>query len=130
MSEAGVSTPLAQQLSHLPAGSALFAALLGYNPFAHLLSPDTLAAIGPAAARIVQPHFFAQLIAQPFIQSLRVAFYLSVGLCVIGAVASALRGRSGTVQPEPEPRAPLAGGARAPLGLGGEPSPYERPRSR
>jgi MFS family permease len=117
LEQAGVPASLALQLSHLPAGSALFAALLGYNPFAHLLPPAVLASLGPAASRLLEPHFFAQLIAQPFIQSLRVAFFFSLALCVAGAIASLLRGGRPAPQVQPEP----AQARRGPVAVSGDP---------
>ena len=96
---AGVSAPVAQRAASLPPASALFAALLGYNPLGRLLSPSVLAALSPAAiANLQSPVFFAGLMAQPFVSGMRWVFWTAMAMSLVGAVASLLRGRR-TVMP-------------------------------
>ena len=90
---AGLPAPLAEGLSHLPPGAAIFAAMLGYDPISHLVPASALAALPQAVVtRIVDPHFFAGLLAQPFVEGIRVALLFSAALCVLAGLASALRG--------------------------------------
>ncbi len=94
LSHAGLPLPLAVGISHLPPVAALFSALLGYNPLGSLIGPKILGAL-PAAVRthLLAPHFFAQLIANPFGESLHTVFYISLGLSIVAALASLMRGR-------------------------------------
>jgi EmrB/QacA subfamily drug resistance transporter len=91
---AGVPGSVANQISHLPPTSALFAAFLGYNPMATLLPPAVLHAL-PAVnqAHLLGRSFFPNLISPPFLLGLHGAFYLSAAICVIAALASLLRGK-------------------------------------
>ena len=75
-----------------PVGS-LFAAFLGYNPMEKLVPADTLQAL-PAGQRaeITGKEFFPHLISDPFIDGLRIAFTLSLVMCLIAAWASWMRG--------------------------------------
>lgn len=101
----GLPSSVAASISNIPAGSAIFAALLGYNPLGHLVPLATLSHLPPdVAARLVAPDLFAHLISQPFIESLRIAMTISASLCVVGAIASVLRGRR--VSPSPPELAP------------------------
>jgi len=70
--------------------------------WAHLLQNVVLAEWAPAllvlalppalAARISDPHFFAGLLAQPFVTGIRVALLACVAMCIIAGATSALRG--------------------------------------
>jgi hypothetical protein len=44
------------------------------------------------AARISDPHFFAGLLAQPFVTGIRVALLACVAMCIVAGATSALRG--------------------------------------
>ena len=89
----GVPAVDAARVANLPPVSTLFAALLGYNPLQHLLGADVLSHLTPAAhAQVISRGFFPQIIASSFKNGLRAACYFSVVCCLIGAVASALRG--------------------------------------
>jgi EmrB/QacA subfamily drug resistance transporter len=91
--QAGLPAPLAQGIASLPPGAAIFAAMLGYDPISHLIPASALAALPPAlAARVSDPHFFAGLLAQPFVTGIRVALLACVAMCIIAGVTSALRG--------------------------------------
>ncbi len=94
LTHAGLPLPLAVGISHLPPVAALFSALLGYNPLSSLLKPNILGAL-PAAVRqnLLAPHFFAHLIATPFSESLHTVFYISLGLSLVAALASLMRGK-------------------------------------
>jgi hypothetical protein len=88
----GVPPAAAAHVAQLPATSALFAALLGYNPMANLLGP-TLAHLPPAQAAVVTGRaFFPSLISGPFAAGLTAAFAFALAACLIAAVASWLRG--------------------------------------
>ena len=92
----GVPAHVATQIAHLPPTSALFGAFLGYNPIGVLLPPTTLTQLGVSPANqatLLGKQFFPNLISNPFMDGLHAVFYLSAFLCVIGAVASLLRGR-------------------------------------
>jgi len=103
---AGLSPGMAHIVAGVPPGAAIFAALLGYNPITHLLPASLLATIPPAVlARVSDPHFFAGLLAQPFVAGIHAALAVCVAMCVLAGGASALRGASGrapllVVEPE------------------------------
>lgn len=89
----GIPTPLAVSLSGLPPGAALFSALLGYNPMGQLIPHSALAHLSPAAVKtLLGTRFFASLLSVPFSDSLKTAFWVSVGMSLVAAVASILRG--------------------------------------
>ncbi|MGH2448477.1 MAG: MFS transporter, partial [Chloroflexota bacterium] len=94
LTHAGLPAAAARQIAHLPPTAALFSAFLGYNPMAHLLPASVLAHL-PAAARVhlLGHAFFPSLIAPPFMDGLRDAFYVSAVMAGIAAVASLLRGK-------------------------------------
>jgi hypothetical protein len=91
--QAGLPAPLAHGIASLPPGAAIFAAMLGYDPISHLIPASALASLPPAlAARVTDPHFFAGLLAQPFVTGIRVALLVCVAMCIIAGATSALRG--------------------------------------
>jgi hypothetical protein len=93
-SQAGLPPDLAQRIAALPPGAAVFAAMLGYDPVSHLIPASMLAALPPGIAdRVTDPHFFAGLLAQPFVTGIRVALVACVAMSVLAGVASALRGQ-------------------------------------
>jgi EmrB/QacA subfamily drug resistance transporter len=94
LTQVGVPAAAAQQVANLPPTGALFAAFLGYNPMGTLLPPQVLQAM-PAASQalVLGKTFFPQLISEPFLQGLRVAFALSTVLSLLAALASLLRGQ-------------------------------------
>jgi MFS family permease len=91
---AGLPARPAAVVAHLPPTAALFSAFLGYNPMAHLVPAGVLAHL-PAAARahILGRSFFPRLISSPFMDGLRLAFYVSAAMSLVAAVASMLRGK-------------------------------------
>jgi MFS family permease len=88
----GISASTAMKVSHLPPVGSLFAAFLGYNPMKELLGPQ-LASLPPhTAIYLTGRSFFPSLISSPFGKGLRAAFDFAIVACVLGAIASALRG--------------------------------------
>jgi EmrB/QacA subfamily drug resistance transporter len=101
----GASQQVAGIFSATPASGALFAAFLGYNPIATMLS-----AIGPALtstipnsviATLTGQTFFPNAISGPFMGALQQAFLFAAILCFLAAVCSAMRGGK-YVYKEPE----------------------------
>jgi len=89
----GVPLATATQLSHLPPLGYIFAAFLGYNPLKSLLGPAVLNHLPPGqAAAITGRSFFPQLIGPSFKDALVLILSFAVVMCVIAAIASALRG--------------------------------------
>jgi hypothetical protein len=89
----GVSTGTAARVSHLPPVGSLFAAFLGYNPMATLLGPTALHHMTAAQAHYITGRsFFPHLISAPFGKGLQKAFDFAAIVCLLGAVASLLRG--------------------------------------
>jgi hypothetical protein len=96
---AGMPPQLAGAVASLPPGAAIFAAMLGYDPIAHLIPASALAALPPAvSAHLVDPHFFAGLLAGPFDAGIRTALAICVAMCVVAGAASALRGTDRTAR--------------------------------
>lgn len=91
---AGLPAASARVIAHLPPTAALFSAFLGYNPMAHLVPAAVLAHL-PAATRahLLGRSFFPRLIAPPFMNGLRAAFYVSAAMSLIAAITSFMRGR-------------------------------------
>ena len=90
----GVSTATANSVAHLPTVSVLFAAFLGYNPIQHLVGAHALAGVSAHNQAILTGHsFFSQLISAPFRSGLHEAFAFAIAACLIGALASLMRGR-------------------------------------
>jgi len=84
---------LATSISHIPAISALFAALLGYNPMKLLLGAKGLALLPPASrAVVIGRAFFPHLISKPFMDALATVFIFAMVMSLVAAVASLLRG--------------------------------------
>ncbi|HET9731108.1 MAG TPA: MFS transporter [Acidimicrobiales bacterium] len=89
----GVPAATASAISHLPPIGSLFAAFLGYNPMQQLLGPAVLSHVGTAQAHFLTGRsFFPHLITGPFGTGLHYAFDFAAGACLVGAVASWLRG--------------------------------------
>jgi MFS family permease len=89
----GVPAATANQVASLPPVGTLFAAFLGYNPIAELLGPQVLGALPPDNAKeLIGLSFFPRLIAGPFHDGLVIVFWMAIGLGVLGALASLVRG--------------------------------------
>jgi MFS family permease len=94
LTHAGLPAGPARTVSHLPPTAALFATFLGYNPMGHLLPHGVLAHLSvPVRAHLLGHSFFPNLIAPPFMDGLRDAFYVSAAMAFVAAIASLLRGR-------------------------------------
>ncbi|HEY7147785.1 MAG TPA: MFS transporter [Streptosporangiaceae bacterium] len=90
----GVPHAVAAQVGNLPPVGSLFAAFLGENPVRLLLAPTGVLRHLPAhnVAVLTGRRFFPQLISQPFHHGLVIVFATAMGLLVIAAFASLLRG--------------------------------------
>jgi len=89
----GLPHALALALSHLPPTATLFAALLGYNPMAHLVPAAVLHALPAARAAVLTgERYFPNLISAPFMSALGTVFEFSAAVSLAAALASALRG--------------------------------------
>jgi MFS family permease len=90
----GVTAGVAHQVAGFPPVSSLFAAILGVNPVAHLLSArHALSSLMPATRQVVTGRqFFPNLISGPFHDGLMIVFALATGLSILAAIASLLRG--------------------------------------
>jgi len=87
---------LAPLLNNIPATSALFSALLGYNPVGSLLAniPAPLVNSIPAStlSTLTGTTWFPSTFATAFMPSLQISFYMGALLTGTAAVLSALRG--------------------------------------
>lgn len=89
----GVSQSVADKASHLPPVGSLFAAFLGLNPVQTLLGPAALHHMSTQqASYITGRSFFPRLISGPFGNGLKKAFDFAAIACLLGAVASLMRG--------------------------------------
>jgi MFS family permease len=92
----GVTPDAAHAISQTPPVGTLFAAFLGDNPIRALMTqvaPDQLQpGSGVDVATLTGQSFFPHLIAEPFRHGLAIAFGVSIGMLLIAAVASLMRG--------------------------------------
>ncbi len=89
----GVAPAAAAKVAYLPPVSVLFAAFLGYNPMRTLLGP-TLNTLSQSRQDVITgARFFADLVSQPLIHGLTIVFAFALGMCLVAAGASWLRGR-------------------------------------
>jgi MFS family permease len=97
----GVSAAAAGQVADLPPVSTLFATFLGENPIGKLLGPSGVLDTLPAhnVATLTGSRFFPEVVAGPFHDGLITVFSLAAAMAVVGALASALRGRHHRVEP-------------------------------
>jgi MFS family permease len=141
----GVPVATAEKVSHLPPVGSLFAAFLGYNPMATLLGSSLHHLPASTASYLTSRSYFPRLISGPFAQGLSKAFIFAAIACVIGALASLLRGgkyhyttasvvvdATGTPEPARLPEtaeAPVASqpGRERELAMGGEPTTGPEP---
>ncbi len=90
----GVPHGVAAQIGRTPPVSSLFAAFLGYNPIATLLTPSgVLNHPGVDAATLTGKEFFPHLISGPFHNGLVVVFTMAAIMTAVAALASLSRGR-------------------------------------
>ncbi len=89
-----VPTAAAHAVSQLPPTSALFAALLGYNPMLTLLPHNVTVAIPKANLTVITGNeFFPSLVSAPFADGIHSVLIAAVIMSAIAAIASALRGK-------------------------------------
>ncbi len=87
-----VPVNVANQISQLPPTSALFAALLGYDPMKTLIPANILSSIPKAnSSVIVGDEFFPNLISQPFSDGLKTVLIVGIIMAFIAALASAIK---------------------------------------
>jgi MFS family permease len=88
-----VPQSVASGVAGAPPVGSLFAAFLGENPIRTLVGQRTLSTLSPADQHTLTGHaFFPHLISSPFHTGLVVVFAMAIGMSVIGALASLLRG--------------------------------------
>lgn len=89
LTQAGIPQQAASMVSQLPPTGALFASFLGYNPLQTLLPQDVLASLPKATVdNVLGTEFFPRLLSGPFIDGARIAFYVSLALSLLAAIAS------------------------------------------
>jgi MFS family permease len=92
---AGAPNLIAPMIAIPPTGS-LFAAFLGYNPVRIILAAvpqSVVAAISPATiATLTGITWFPTTLAQAFMPSLRISFYVGAAISLVAAVLSVMRG--------------------------------------
>jgi MFS family permease len=83
-------------MSAIPPTGSLFAAFLGYNPVSIILAAvpqSVVAALSPATIETLTGiTWFPTTLAQAFMPSLHVSFYIGAAISLIAAVLSAMRG--------------------------------------
>ena len=104
----GVPGAAAAKAAHLPPVSALFAALLGYNPIRTLLAPaGVLRSLPPGiVAALTGRQFFPHLIAAAFHHGLVTVFTAAAAMALTGALVSSLRGGQYYYQEQESPPSP------------------------
>jgi hypothetical protein len=92
----GITPDAAHQISNTPPVGTLFAAFLGDNPVSSLVSQIDPQQLQPGSgvdlATLTGRTFFPHLIAEPFRHGLTIAFGVSIGMLLLAAVASLMRG--------------------------------------
>ena len=84
----------AARIASLPPTSALFAALLGYNPLKSLANSTILAQMPQAnATNITGNEFFPNILASPFNKGMENVLYIGAAIAAVAAITSALRGK-------------------------------------
>jgi MFS family permease len=90
----GVSAAQAHTIANQPPVGSLFASFLGFNPLQTLLGSQSAAHVSDAQwATLTGKHFFPNLIASPFHHGLVIVFAVAIGLSIVGAIFSMLRGK-------------------------------------
>ena len=102
----GVPSDVATHLGGLPPVGILFAAFLGINPIAALLSPLGLLSSLPAenVATLTGKDFFPSLIAHPFHTGLVLVFGIAAAMMVVAAIASWFAGSPAAEELSPSGR--------------------------
>lgn len=101
LQQAGLPAVLAGGIAKLPPIAALFAAFLGYNPMATLLPASALHQLPQVAqTHLLGQSFFPNLISSPFMDGMRLAFYMAAIVCVIAAFTSLVRNKRSQAKAE------------------------------
>jgi EmrB/QacA subfamily drug resistance transporter len=83
-------------ISNIPPTGALFAAFLGYNPMASIISQLPTQVVSNLNQNVISTleskYWFPNAIAQPFMDSLKFSFYVGTIIALMGATFSAFRG--------------------------------------
>jgi MFS family permease len=94
LSAHGVGATQAHAIANLPPVGSLFSAFLGKNPLKNLLGSQASTHVNHAQWLILTgKHFFPDLIESSFHHGLEIVFGAAVVMSIIGALASALRGK-------------------------------------
>jgi len=94
LTDNGVSAAQAHTIANQPPVGSLFASFLGFNPLQTLLGSQSAAHVSNAQwATLTGKHFFPNLIASPFHHGLVIVFAVAIGLSIVGAIFSMLRGK-------------------------------------
>jgi MFS family permease len=94
LSAHGVAATQAHAIANLPAVGSLFSAFLGKNPLKNLLGSQATSHVTHAQWLILTgKHFFPDLIESSFHHGLEIVFGAAIVMSLIGALASALRGK-------------------------------------
>ena len=89
-----VSNTAALQISKMPPSTALFAALLGYNPMKTNLPQDVINSLPMKNANVILGNtFFPNIISSSFMSGMRIVMYDGALMTFFAAIFSALRGR-------------------------------------
>ncbi|HEV3267504.1 MAG TPA: MFS transporter [Acidimicrobiales bacterium] len=90
----GVAAAQAHTLASMPAVGSLFSSFLGFNPLKSLLGSQSATNVTNAQwTTLTGKKFFPNLIETPFHHGLIIVFAMAIGLAVVGAIFSALRGK-------------------------------------
>jgi hypothetical protein len=93
LSAHGVAATQAHTVANLPVVGSLFSSFLGYNPLKGLLVSRANTHVSATTwSTLTGKKFFPDLIESPFHHGLIIVFSVAIGLSVIGAIFSALRG--------------------------------------
>jgi MFS family permease len=94
LSAHGVGATQAHVIANLPPVGSLFSAFLGKNPLKNLLGSQSVSHVSHADWLVLTgKHFFPDLIESSFHHGLVIVFGAAIAMSIIGAVASALRGK-------------------------------------
>ena len=93
LTQAGVPAAAAHAAAGGPPVGALFASFLGFDPVRVLMPHSAYVALSPAQQATVSGHgFFPRVISGSFMHGIVLVFTIAAALCVVAAIASALRG--------------------------------------
>jgi MFS family permease len=93
----GVPPATAHAVSQLPPVATLFSAFLGYNPVQHLIGPHVLSTLTAQQRAALTSHtFFPALISGPFRTGLHTALNFAIGMSLLAAACSWVRGPRST----------------------------------